>query len=239
MTAPEPLVVLHNLEIRRGGFRLSVPEWKVPPGSVVGLVGPNGAGKTTLLHHLAGLAPRDAGEVRVLGLDPARQPGRVREGLGYMSDDLPVFDLRVGELMAVLSGYYPRWDPSLVSDLLVRFELEPGQRARDLSKGQATRLRIVCALGHRPRIVLLDEPATGLDLAGRRRLLEAVLEVVQDEERAVIISSHQVADIERIADRLLVLARGRVVAEGSTPELVGEGQTLEEAMMRWEMGGAA
>lgn len=107
-----------------------------------------------------------------------------------------------------------------------------------LSKGQATRLRITCALAHRPRIVLLDEPATGLDLVGRRRLLEAVLEVVQDEDRAVVISSHQLADIERIADRLLVLARGRVLAEGATPELVGEGQTLEEAMLGWEGGSA-
>ena len=238
MTAPEPLVELHDLVIRRGAFRLTVPEWQVPPGAVVGLVGPNGAGKTTLLHHLAGLAPRDGGRVRVLGLDPARQPGRLRESLGFMSDDLPVFDLRVGALMRVLSGYYPRWDARLVRDLLDRFELEPGQRARDLSKGQATRLRIVCALAHRPRIVLLDEPATGLDLAGRRRLLEAVLEVVQDEERAVVISSHQLADIERIADRLLVLAKGQVLTQGSTPELVGEGQTLEEAMLQWEAGSA-
>lgn len=155
-----------------------------------------------------------------------------------MSDDLPVFDLRVGELLRVLSGYYPRWDAGLVRGLLDRFELDPRQRARDLSKGQATRLRITCALAHRPRIVLLDEPATGLDLVGRRRLLEAVLEVVQDEDRAVVISSHQLADIERIADRLLVLARGRVLAEGATPELVGEGQTLEEAMLGWEGGSA-
>ncbi|MCK6501818.1 ABC transporter ATP-binding protein [Myxococcota bacterium] len=234
MTLAEPLVDLRDLEIRRGAFRLSVAAWQVPPGAVVGLVGPNGAGKTTLLHHLAGLAPRDGGAVSVLGLDPARQPGRLREALGFMSDDLPVFDLRVGELMRVLSGYYPRWDAALVRSLLDRFELEPRQRARDLSKGQATRLRIVCALAHRPRIVLLDEPATGLDLAGRRRLLEAVLEVVQEESRSVVVSSHQLADVERIADRLLVLARGRVLAEGPTPELVGEGQTLEEAMLGWE-----
>ncbi|NOY28166.1 MAG: ABC transporter ATP-binding protein [Oligoflexia bacterium] len=228
------LIQVRDLEIRRGAFTLRVPSWAVRPGRVVGLVGPNGAGKTTLLQHLAGLGPRNAGQVSVMGLDPAHEPGRVRSHLGLMSDDQPVFALRVGALLRVLSGYYPTWDADLVSHLLQRFDLDPGAAARTLSKGQATRLRIVCALAFRPTVLLLDEPATGLDLSGRRRLLEAVLEVVQDPGRSVVVSSHMLADVERIADELLVLRAGQVLTQGATLDLVGDKRTLEEAMLNWE-----
>ncbi|MCB9779228.1 MAG: ABC transporter ATP-binding protein [Alphaproteobacteria bacterium] len=234
-TATEPVLVhLDGLRIRRGPFTLEIPAWDLRPGRVVGLVGGNGAGKTTLLRHLAGLSPRDAGTVSVLGRDPVRDPGGVRSVLGFMADDLPVFDLRVDRLLRTLSGYYPGWDPALVEHLLGRFELDPRQRARDLSKGQAVRLRLICVLAWRPEVVVLDEPAAGLDLTGRRRLLEAVLDVVQDERRSVVVSSHILTDVERIADELLVLRRGRVVAQGPTPQVVGEDRTLEEALLSWE-----
>ena len=232
----EHLVQVHGLIARRGRFTLQIPHWELPAGCVVGVVGPNGAGKTTLLEILAGLAPRQAGEVKVLGMDPARHPAQVRAQLGFMSDDLSLFDLRIGPMMRLMSGYYERWDAGLVASLLERFELDPADRASQLSKGQGTRLRLVLALAFRPTLLVLDEPATGLDLRGRRQLLQAVLEVVRDEGRSVIVSSHQLADLERIADRLLVLDKGLLKADAPTPEIVGEGRTLEEAMLLLEAG---
>jgi len=227
------LVDVRGLVVRRGAFRLEVPAWKVSPGQVVGVVGPNGAGKTTLLEALAGLRPVDSGSVRVFGLDPWAHPVEVRSALGFMSDDMAVFELRVDRLLRLVSGYYPSWDGELVGQLVERFAIDTRQKAGELSRGQGTRLRLVMALAFRPRLLVLDEPAAGLDLSGRRRLLESVLEVVRDPQRSVVVSSHALGDVERVADRLLVLSAGRVLREGETAALVGADRTLEEAVEAW------
>jgi ABC-2 type transport system ATP-binding protein len=226
-----------ELKVRRDGFVLDVPEWRVTPGEVVGLVGPNGAGKTTLLETLAGLRPATSGSVRVLGHEPWTHPAEVRSKLGFMSDDMPVFDKRVGPLLRMLSGYYPSWDAELVELLLERFKLDPRLKSSRLSRGQGTRLRLVTAMAFRPTLLILDEPAAGLDVSGRRTLLESVLDVVRDPDRSVLVSSHMLADVERIADRLLVLNEGRVVRDGPTDRLVGEHRTLEEALIDWGAAG--
>jgi RNA 3'-terminal phosphate cyclase len=132
-----PLIEVRDLVVRRGTFALEVPGWRVEPGQVIGVVGPNGAGKTTLLETLAGLRPANAGTVRVLGRDPWREP-EVRAALGFASDDMPVFDLRVAPLLRLLSGYYPTWDAALAESLLERFKLDTAARAHTLSKGQGT-----------------------------------------------------------------------------------------------------
>jgi len=227
------LVDIQKLRVRRGDFTLEVEDWGVRPGEVIGLVGPNGAGKTTLLEALAGLRPVDSGSLRVFGLDPWADPVAVRTALGFMSDDMALFEMRVGALLRMLSGYYPTWDGKLVEDLLQRFELDPRRKVGEVSRGQGTRLRLITALAFRPRVLLLDEPAAGLDLSGRRALLQIVLDVVRDGERAVVVSSHGLQDVERIADRLLVLDGGKVIREGPTNDLVGEDRTLEEALEAW------
>jgi len=235
--SPSTLIEVNGLSVRRGRFELSVPSWSVAPGQVVGLVGPNGAGKTTLLESVAGLRRTHAGTLRVMGLDPWNDPVRVRSALGFMSDDMALFAMRIGALLRMLSGYYPTWDAELVDSLLETFKLDPRARVHQLSRGQGTRLRLITAMAFRPRLLLLDEPAAGLDLGGRRSLLDSVLDVVRDPERSVIVSSHMLGDVERIADRLLVLNEGRVVHEGSTDRLIGEDRTLEEALLAWGAAG--
>ena len=231
------LVHVQGLVRRRGNFTLLIPQWRVAPGSVVGVVGPNGAGKTTLLRLLPGLDRPDAGTVSVFGHQPHRDVAAVRRQLGWMTDDQGLFNVQVAALLRMLSGYYPTWDRALVGDLVERFDVDPGRKVRALSKGEGTRLRLVVALAFRPRLLVLDEPGTGLDVAGRRALLRTVLDVVRDEGRSVIVSSHQVADVERIADRLLVLDGGAVLHDDETHRLVGDGSTLEERMVSWGMGG--
>jgi len=231
------LIEVRGLGIKRGSFRLQIPDWRVATGQVIGLVGPNGAGKTTLLEALAGLRPPHEGRIFVFGHQPHRTPVAVRSALGFMSDDMPLFAARIGKLLRLISGYYATWDRELVEELLTRFKIDPRQRVEKLSKGQGTRLRLITALAFRPQVLLLDEPAAGLDLAGRHALLESVLEVVRDPARSVIISSHLLHDVERVSDRLLVLHEGSVVREGSTDELVGAGRTLEEALVAWGAAG--
>jgi len=230
------LIRVGALRVRRGAFTLEVPQWELTPGTVIGLVGPNGAGKTTFLEVLAGLRPA-SGDVRVFGRDPWKDPVAVRSALGFMSDDMPLFAMRVGALLRMISGYYATWDRDLVEELLERFKLDPALKVEKLSRGQGTRIRLITAMAFRPRVLLLDEPAAGLDLGGRRALLESVLDVVKDPARSVIVSSHMLQDVERISDRLLVLDAGRVVTEGPTDELVGEGRTLEEALVAWGAAG--
>ncbi|MDP7113798.1 MAG: ABC transporter ATP-binding protein, partial [Myxococcota bacterium] len=208
------LIAVQGLEIRRGEFSLRIPEWRVAPGQVIGLVGPNGAGKTTLLEALAGMRATDGGRVGVLGHDPWVHPEIVRSQLGFMTDDMPLFSMRIGPLLRMISGYYPSWDATLAGELLERFGLDPRTKVAQLSKGQGTRIRLVLAMAFRPRVLVLDEPATGLDLAGRRSLLRSVLDVVRDPQRTVIVSSHQLQDVERIDDRLLVLDAGQVIQQG-------------------------
>ena len=217
----------------RGDFELTVPQWRVGPGEVVGLVGPNGAGKTTLLRLVAGLDAPKSGEIAVVGLDPVSDHTKMRSQCAFMWDDQPVFNVPIGRMLHLLSGYYPTWDADLVEQLLERFDLRPQALPGQLSRGQGTRLRLLIALAWRPRLLLLDEPASGLDLSGRQALLESVIEVAGSGDRSVIISSHQLADVERICDRLLVLSRGQVVQDGPTDALVASGRTLEEAMVAW------
>ncbi len=227
------LVSVENLIVLRGGFALGVPRWEIRAGEVVGLVGPNGAGKTTLLETLPGLRPLDGGSLSVFGRDTWDDPVTVRSSLGFMTDDLPLFAMRIDRLLRMLSGYYPTWDAELVERLLDRFELSPSKKVWELSRGEGTRIRLITAMAFRPKLLVLDEPAVGLDLAGRRSLLETVLDVVRDPQRSVVFSSHLLSDVERIADRLLVLNHGSVVRDGATDALVGDGRTLEEALDAW------
>jgi ABC-2 type transport system ATP-binding protein len=224
------VVTIDALRVRRGAFLLDIPRLTIERGTVVSLVGRNGAGKSTLLQVLAGLAPSDAGAVRVLGLDPWRQGAEVRARAGWMSDDMPLWAMRIDDLLASLAGFYRTWDPALAAELCARLELDPKRGVGSLSKGEQTRIRLVVTLAFRPEIVLLDEPATGLDVPARRALLDLVLGVVRDGTRTVILSSHQIDDVERIADRVLLLEWGRLVADGTAAEVAAGAPNLEERL---------
>lgn len=224
------VIEVRGLKIRRGSFTLDVPTLDVAPGTVVGLCGRNGAGKSTLIESLAGLIPHDAGQVRVLGLDPQRDRVAVRQRTTWMSDDMPLFPVPLGEHARILARFYPRWDMAFFDRLVKRLELDPRTRVTELSRGEATRARVALCLGHHPEVLLLDEPATGLDVPNRRALLAQLLDVVQDEQRAIVLASHQIEDLARICDRILVIDGGRIVRDGTLEQVTGGTRTLEEVL---------
>ena len=234
MHPAEPAVTLRGVRATRGTFQLDMPELHIPRGKVVGLVGHNGCGKTTLLRLLHGFDKADAGEIEVLGHDPIRNPITVRRQVGWMSDDMPLFDLPIRFLLWYSSGLYPSWDVDLVQTLIERFDIDLSKRPSQLSKGQGTRLRLVCAMAYRPELLILDEPATGLDLAGRRALLRTVMEIAQEDHRTIVISSHALTDLHRIADHLIVMRRGAIIQQGPMHELVPDERSLEEQLVAWE-----
>jgi ABC-2 type transport system ATP-binding protein len=181
----------------------------VTRGCVFGLVGENGAGKSTLIKHLLGLWRAETGSVRVFGLDPVSDPASVLARIGYLSEqpDLPGW-MRVAELLRYTQAFYPRWDPQYAEQLRERFGLDPAARVKTLSKGQRAKLGLIAAQAHRPDLLILDEPSSGLDPIVRRDILEAIIRTVTDEGRTVVFSSHLLDEIERVSDHLAMLHQG-------------------------------
>ena len=192
----------------------------VPKGCVFGLVGENGAGKTTLIKHILGLLDAETGTVRVFGRDPVADPVGVLGRIGYLSEqpDLPGW-MRVDELLRYSKAFYPKWDKSYAEKMLVEFGLNPAQRVSTLSKGQTAKAGLLIAQAHRPELLLLDEPSSGLDPIVRHEILEAVIRTVADEGRTVFFSSHLLEEIERVSDHIAMLARGKMVLFGSLDEI--------------------
>ena len=192
----------------------------VPAGSITALLGRNGAGKSTLLKILVGFLPPSGGEVRVLGLDPAKKGPRVRRLVGYVPDrtELPRW-MTVRDHFRFLEAFYPSWDRTQESRLVQVLGLERAAKVRDLSKGQRAKHALVAALAHRPELLLLDEPFSGLDPIVRHEVLGAVVGHLRDDGRTVVLVSHSMADVERAADRVVLLENGRVRLEGDLEEV--------------------
>src|SRR3984885_12720579 len=192
----------------------------VPRGGVFGLVGENGAGKTTLIKHILGLFRAERGVVRVFDRDPVADSVEVLGRIGYLSEqpDLPGW-MRVDELLRYTRAFYPKWDPDYAAKLRRQFGLNPAQRIKTLSKGQQAKAGLLAAQAHRPDLLLLDEPSSGLDPIVRRDILEAVIRTVADEGRTGFFSSHLLEEIERVSDQIAMLHRGRIVFSGSLDDV--------------------
>ncbi len=195
----------------------------VARGSVLGLVGENGAGKTTLIKHLLGMFKAQVGTVRVFGLDPVLDPVGVLSGVGYLSErrDLPGW-MRVDEFMRYTQAFYPGWDEAYAGSLLKQFQLDPAQKIKTLSQGQQAKIGLLTSVAYRPALLILDEPSSGLDPVVRRDILEVVIRMVAEEGRTVIFSSHLLDEVERVADHVVMLQKGRVVLNGRTEAVRGD-----------------
>jgi ABC-2 type transport system ATP-binding protein len=189
-------------------------------GQVYGLVGANGAGKTTLLKHLLGLLRAATGSVRVFGLDPVRDPVGVLSRVGYLSEEreLPEW-MRVDELMAYTQAYHPTWDGAYARTLLEPFGLDPAKKVKELSKGMRAQAALIAAVAHRPELLILDEPSSGLDAIVRRDILDAIVRTVADDGRTVIFSSHLLDEVERMSDHVTLIHSGRVTLSGALDDV--------------------
>ncbi|MEM9313274.1 MAG: ABC transporter ATP-binding protein [Pseudomonadota bacterium] len=185
-------------------------------GQVFGVVGENGAGKTTLIKHLLGQYRAETGSVEVFGKDPVKHPEQVLGRIGYLSEEpeLPAW-MTVSDLLSYSRAFYDRWDDAYARDLVRVFELDLRCRVKDLSKGKRAQAGLCIAQAHRPDLLLLDEPSSGLDPIVRRDILAAIIRTVVDEGRTVIFSSHLLDEVERVSDHLLMLSHGEVLLSDS------------------------
>ena len=204
----------------RRRWALSDCTLSIPPGRVAGLVGPNGAGKTTLLHLAVGLLTPTAGTITVLGGRPAASPQQLAR-VGFVAQETPTYAaLSVADHLQLGARLNPGWDSKLADSRIEQLGLDPGQRAGKLSGGQRAQLALTLAVAKRPELLILDEPVASLDPLARREFLQSLMEFVAGHEASVVLSSHLVADLERVCDYLIVLAAARVQLAGEVDDLL-------------------
>ncbi|HEX9313124.1 MAG TPA: ABC transporter ATP-binding protein [Actinomycetota bacterium] len=199
---------------------------EIPEGRVAALVGPNGAGKTTLLHMLTGLLRPTAGQVSLLGRTPGDDSGLLPH-IGFVAQDVPVYrSFTVAEHLEFGRRMNKRWDGDLARARVERAGIDLGQRAGSLSGGQRAQVALALALAKRPDLLLLDEPLASLDPLARREFLQALMEGVVEGGHTVVLSSHLIADLERVCDHLIVLSASRTQVAGDIEDLLGSHRIL-------------
>jgi ABC-2 type transport system ATP-binding protein len=202
--------------------------FNVGEGEVVGLIGRNGAGKTTLINIAMGMLHSQKGSTSVFGLNPEQDPLSIKKQIGYVSEDqiLPEF-LKVSEVLTLHRGLFPDWDPKLEKELLDRFRIQTSAQIKELSKGEARQVALLCAVSHRPRLLLLDEPAGGLDPSVRREFLETSFRLLSDSGSTILFSSHYMTDVERMANRIVMLNDGKVLLDDTMDDLLEEHSLIQ------------
>ncbi len=227
MTAALAALAADGLGKRYGRrWALSDCTLQVPPGRVVGLVGPNGAGKTTLLHLAVGLLRPTAGTIEVLGLPPADHAGQIGR-VGFVAQQTPVYSrLSVADHLRLGGWLNPHWDDEAARRRIGRLGLDPHQRAGRLSGGERAQLALTLAIAKRPELLILDEPVASLDPLARREFLQLLMSTVAEAEVSIVLSSHLVADLERVCDYLVVLAAARVQVAGDVDDLLAAHRRL-------------
>ena len=198
----------------------------IPEGHVVGLVGPNGAGKTTLLRLATGMLTPTRGTITVLGERPAAGPAQLAR-VGFVAQDTAVYArLTVADHLRLGAWLNPGWDDNLAQQRIGQLALDPRQRAGSLSGGQRAQLALTLAMAKRPELLILDEPVASLDPLARREFLQGLMEAVAEQRLSVVLSSHLVADLERVCDYLVVLVASRVRVAGEVSDLLASHRRL-------------
>ena len=212
---------IRGLEKRYGTFKLGPIDMTVPEGAIYGYVGPNAAGKTTTIDLIFGMGAKDAGEIRVLGLDHLKDEVAVKQQVGYVSPDLNYAPWgKVGRVIQFVKGFYPTWDDQYCTELLRSLNVNLTDKILTMSFGSRVKLSLILALAWRPKFLILDEPTVGLDAISKQEIFRELLAAVGDGDRSVLISSHGLTDIERFADHIGMIKNGQMLFEGATADVI-------------------
>lgn len=208
----ELAIELRGVTKRYRYFTLDHIDLKLPPGQIMGLIGANGAGKSTTIRILMGLVHQDSGEARVLGYRMPSEQVAAKWDIGFASEDMRLYDsMTLDWHMNFIRSIYASWDDSYAQVLLKRFGLRAEQKIKGLSHGQRVKSALLLVLARKPKLLVLDEPTTGLDPVARHEILRELTNVMSDEGRSVLFSSHNTQDVEQISDQITFIDRGRII----------------------------
>ncbi len=233
----ELAISLSHVSKRYRHFTLSDISLDFPRGTVAGLIGPNGAGKSTTMRIMMGLVTPDTGSVTVLGQPISPRHASVKQEIGYYSEDMRLYKREtIGWHMQFVRSVYPSWDDAYATQLLNRFGVNAEQRVKGLSHGQRVKALLLLVLARRPQLLILDEPTTGLDPVARHEVLTELMRVVEDEERTILLSSHNTQDIEKLSDSITFIDRGHVIASLGRDELLEQWRRIRlQAPAEWQV----
>lgn len=215
MSNYENAIEIENLTVKYDGFTLDNIGFNVPKGSIMGFIGQNGAGKTTTIKALLNIIKRDAGTIRMLGLDNIKDEIAVKEQISAVFDELPFHDqLNARGINIMLREVYKEWDSEVFKEYLDRLALPEKKKIGDFSKGMKMKLQIAAALSHNAKLLIMDEATTGLDPVVRNECLDIFLEYLQDESHSILMSSHITTDLEKVADSVTFIHKGKLLLTG-------------------------
>ena len=201
-------------------FALNKLNLNVPEGSVYGLLGQNGAGKTTAIRICMSLLKITDGTAKVLDTNPWNMPVSIKQQIGYTSDSMQIIPwLKVSDILNYNGSFYQNWDKNYVKQWVEKLELPLDKRVFHLSRGNRQKLGLIMAIGHRPKLLILDEPAGGLDPIARKDFLESIIELIHESGTTILISSHSLDDLERISDHIGIIENGRMKLETNLENL--------------------
>lgn len=202
-------------------FCLDSVSFSLPENCVTGFIGTNGAGKTTTIRSILGLAKKDAGAIRIFGLDYDKHEQEIKNRIGVVLDDGGFYDdLSMREMKAIISAAYSEWDEACYREYMDRFSLNPSQKIATLSKGMRMKFSLVLALSHNADLLIMDEPTSGLDPLVRSQLLESLLEFMKQDNKSVFFSTHITSDLDKIADTLVLIDHGRIIFQEDKDSLL-------------------
>ncbi len=214
-------IEIRDLTKKYDGFTLDNISFDVPRGSIMGFIGQNGAGKTTTIRLMLNLIKKDSGSIKMLGLDNTENEREIKSMISAVFDELPFHEaLNADQLSVIMSGLYKSWDKKTYLSYLERFALPRKKRFGEFSKGMKMKVQIAAALSHGAKLLIMDEATTGLDPVVRNEILDIFLEYLQDESNSIFLSSHITTDLEKIADSVTFIDKGRILLSGNKDEIV-------------------
>ena len=221
MVTYENAIEISGVTKKYSGFTLDNISFNVPKSSIMGFIGQNGAGKTTTIRSILNLIPIDGGEIKLLGLDYQENEQQIKERIAVVFDELPFHDVFNAKDMArVFEGIYPKWSNTEYNSYLERFGLPMKKKIGEFSKGMKMKLQIACALSHNAELLVMDEATTGLDPVVRDEILHIFMEYLQDGEHSILMSSHITSDLEKIADSVTFIDKGKLLISGYKDDIL-------------------